>query len=439
MNEHQNKKSMRTFIVIWFGQFISTIGSGLTSFAFGVWVYTETGSTTMFAINLLAYTLPTIFFSPILGALVDRWDRRKIMLLNDVGSGITTLLIFLLFTSGNLQIWHIFLSTFFNSLFSSFQWMAYSTVSPMIVPKRHIGRAAGLVQFGDAASMMLAPVAAGALYLSIGLTGIIVLDLVTFCFAVITLAFIRLPRQESVKEEKEEKKNIFKEAGEGWRVVRQNPGLLALVMYFSLIYFTVYMTQVLLEPMLLDLSDPAVMGQILALMGVGGILGTAIMSFWGGPKRRVLGILLTGIVQGIILIGYGVSTSLYVIGISVFLFSLLDPIVSSSSQAFWQIKIPIGLQGRVFAIRRVTSRMAIAVAILVAGPLADGVFEPALMSAGVFAHSIGRWIGVGAGRGTGLLFIILGLLTSLVSLIGLLYSRLRKLDEEIPDALPEND
>ena len=163
-------------MIVWLGQFISSFGSGLTSFGLGVWIYLKTGSTSLFAINLLAFTLPSILFSPFLGALVDRWDRRKIMILNDCGSAITTLLILILLLTGKLQVWHIYISSFLNAGFGTFQWMAYSASTTMLVPKKHLGRAAGMIQIGDSLSMLFSPVLAGALFVSWGMQGIILID-----------------------------------------------------------------------------------------------------------------------------------------------------------------------------------------------------------------------------------------------------------------------
>ena len=150
-------QGMRTFMIIWSGQLVSTIGSGLTSFALGVWIYQETGSTTLFALNLLAYTLPNLLLSPIAGALADRWDRRLLMILSDTGAGISTLIIAILAFTQNLEIWHIYLATAFNAGFSTFQWPAYSAATTLLVPKNQLGRAGGMLQVGEAVSQLITP------------------------------------------------------------------------------------------------------------------------------------------------------------------------------------------------------------------------------------------------------------------------------------------
>ena len=189
-------RGMRTFVVVWSGQLVSTIGSGLTGFALGVWIYQETGSVTWFAMNLLAVALPNLVVSPFAGALVDRWDRRWVMIMSDTGAGLATLSIALLYMTDNLAVWNVILATAFNSAFNSFQWPAYSAVTTLLVPKEHLGRAGGMVQIGEAVSQLAAPALAGALFVTTGLGGVIAIDFATYLFAVVTLLFVRVPSPE---------------------------------------------------------------------------------------------------------------------------------------------------------------------------------------------------------------------------------------------------
>jgi sugar phosphate permease len=425
---------MRTFLTIWFGQSVSAIGSELTSFALGVWVYLETGSTTLFALNILIFTLPGILFSPFIGSVVDRADRRSVMIGSDFGAGLTTLAIWLIFLYGGLAVWHVYAATFLNATFNSFQWTAHSATTSSIVTKEQLGRASGLAQMSGAISMLIGPALGGALFVSVGLGGIALIDLITFCIAIGTLLIVRIPRPIPSKVEVGSGRTLIDDAALGWRYISARPGLLSLLLYFASLYFIVGMVDPLLGPMLLEMSDPETMGAVLSTMGAGYLGGTLLLSIWGGPRRRILGILLVGVLQGVVIIGFGASRSIGMIAAALFLFSLLDPIVGGSSQAFWQTKIPADLQGRVFAVRRMTSRIGLALSLMVAGPLAERFFEPLLLEGGNLANSIGTLVGVGRGRGTGLLFIILGLFFSLSSIAGLIYTPLRCADVLIPDA-----
>ena len=141
---------MRIFTLIWFGQLISFIGFGLTRFALGVWVYRNTGSVTQFALISLFAILPSILLSPLVGVLVDRWNRRTCMILSDAGAGLSTLAIVLLLLVGRLEVWHIYLVVAVSSTFNAFQWPAYAAATTMLVPKQHLGRASGMVQLAEA-------------------------------------------------------------------------------------------------------------------------------------------------------------------------------------------------------------------------------------------------------------------------------------------------
>ena len=182
-----------TFALIWFGQLISLVGSGLTSFALGVWVYQTTGSVTSYTLVILCAMAPNILLSPVAGALVDRWDRRRAMLLSDTGAGLGTLAIVLLLTyNKGGQLWPILLATATSSAFSAFQWPAYAASTALLVPKEQLGRANGMVQFAQAVGFIASPALAGYLVTRIHVQGVILIDFITFAFAVFTLLLVPL-------------------------------------------------------------------------------------------------------------------------------------------------------------------------------------------------------------------------------------------------------
>ena len=151
---------MGVFLIVWFGQVISLIGSGLTSFALGVWVYQRTGSVTQFSLILLSAMLPSILISPVAGALVDRWNRRWCMILSDSGPGITTVAIALLLATGSLQIWHIYLAVSLSSVCKAFQLPADTASTSSLVPKEFLPRASGMVKSAEASAQLISPLLA---------------------------------------------------------------------------------------------------------------------------------------------------------------------------------------------------------------------------------------------------------------------------------------
>lgn len=427
-------QSMRTFYIIWFGQLISTLGSGLTGFALSVYVYEQTRSTTAFAITILMFTLPGVFFSPIAGALVDRFPRRWMMILSDSGAGLTTLAVLLLILGGRLEIWHIYVITFFASLFNTFQWPAQSAATTMLVPQEQLGRAGGMVQIGDAISQLIAPGVAGALFVTSGMQSIILIDFITFIFAVGTLLIVRIPEPVRSAEEQAARRSIMRNIRFGLDYIRQRPGLFYLLMYFAAINFFFSMVNPLFVPMILELGTPADAGLVGSVIGAGMLVGTLVMSAWGGPKRRVYGVLGSGIWMSATLILMGAQPSVNLIAIVGFVMMLALPIMGASSQALWQSKTDPDVQGRVFSVRRMLAQFTVPIAILLSGPLTDRVFRPLMEVGGALENTfIGQTIGVGPGRGVALFFVVVGILQILATFVALSNRRLRRVDLEIPN------
>lgn len=424
---------MRVFLVVWSGQFVSLVGTALTGFALAIWVYQETGSATKLSFVLLASQLPQILFTPIAGALVDRWDRRWAMIVADTGAGVGTLVIALLLFTDNLEFWHLYPTLAFSGVFQSFQWPAYSAATTLLVAKEHYGRAAGMVQMSEAVGQVIAPAVAGAVLAFFGLQAVIMIDVVTFVIAVLTLLTVRFPKPEISKAGTEARGSLLSEARFGWTYIKERHGLLALLAYFSSVNLIFGFVGVLIFPLILGFADEVAMGNAFTAAGLGMVVGTIVMSVWGGPKKRVYGVLGADLVLGLAMILWGIRPSLVPIVIGGVIAFFVIPIANGSSQAIWQAKVEPDVQGRVFATRRVLAQIAGPVAMLMAGPLADGVFEPLLQENGALADSVGQVIGVGPGRGIALLFIILGGLSIVFTIIAYMYPRLRNLEDEIPD------
>jgi MFS family permease len=425
---------MRAFFIVWLGQMVSVVGTGLTGFGLAVWVYLETGSVTSLALVTLAAALPATIISPFAGALVDRWDRRKVMLFADLGAGVATVGIAALYFTGSLALWHIYLLIGIGSVANSFQAPAWMASVPLLVPKEHLGRANGLVQLNDGLSMVAAPVIAGTLVATLGIGAVLIVDFVTFLVGVATLAMVRFPKPEPDPDI--EVGSVVKEAVAGWRYLTARRGLLGMLWIFAAVNFALAFGNVLVVPLVLTFASPASAGSVLSMAGVGLILGSLLVSAWGGPKRRVRGLMGSIGFAGLCVAVVGLRPSVLLVGGAFIALMLVVPIANTSSQVIWQMKIPPAVQGRVFAIRRMVSSAISPVAILLAGPLADGVFEPAMAEGGSLAGIFGPLIGTGTGRGIALMFVIAGLLTTAIAILGYLLPRIRNVETELPDHLP---
>jgi MFS transporter, DHA3 family, macrolide efflux protein len=425
--------SLRAFGLMWCGQLISLVGSGLSRFALGVWVYQRTGSATSFALITLCAFLPGLLIAPLAGALVDRWDRRWTLFWSDLGPAVGTLAIILLLRAEALQVWHIYAVAGLSSVFNSFQWPAYMAATTLLVPKRQLGRANGMLQLGQAASEVVAPALAGLLISVVGLAGVVAIDLFTFVFAASTLLLVRIPRPAASGAGR--KGSLLSEAAFGWTFIRERPGLLGLLLYFAVINLVFSIAMVLATPLVLSFAPPKVLGSVLAASSAGLLAGSVVMTITGGPRPRIHGVLGCGLLSGLALALVGWQPHPVLVAAGLFLAMFGGPFINGSSQAIWQVKVPPDVQGRVFSVRRLIAQLTAPLGYLSAGPLADFVFRPLLAEGGPLAGSVGRVLGVGPSRGIGLIYVCLSVLPLLASLWGYAQPRVRRVEEELPDAV----
>lgn len=430
-----SSRGATTFSIIWLGQLVSVVGSGLTSFALGVWTFERTGSATHFALIGLCAVLPRVLLSPLAGAVVDRWDRRRVMILSDVGAGLSTLVVFLLFGANRLEIWHIYLLTSINAAFGTVQWPAFMAVTSLLVSQKNLGRANGMVQFGQATSEILAPALAGVLLGTIRLEGVILIDFATFVFAVITLLIVRFPSSTGSPASLPGDASFWRDLTVGWTYIAARPGLLGLLGFFAVVNFLWGMVGALVTPMVLSWTSSSVLGAVISIAGVGMLTGSLIMSIWGGPQRRINGVLRFELLSGFCFMLMGLRPSFWLVAAGAFGAHVTIAIVYGSNQAIWQSKVAPDLQGRVFAAQQMVARAAAPLAYLLAGPLSDKLFEPLLTVDGPLAGGVGQVIGVGPGRGMGLLFMIMGIVKVAVSLAGQMQPHIRHIEDELPDAI----
>lgn len=432
----------KVFLIIWFGQLVSTLGSGLTNFGIGVWLYQNatTDKATQFALSALFSTLPAVLFGPIAGWLVDRWDRRKAMIVSALGSGVASLGLVVLVLLGHLNRWEIYGLMALSSAFATFTWPAISAITSKLVENKHLGRANAMLQFNEAASMVLTPALAAAILLAGGANGLqllVALDVVSFVIAVIALALAKTPVLD--RDETFEHPSMFAGIAEGFAFIFARPGLLGLLTFFMVINFTLPLAFVLFTPLVLSFFDVKALGLVQSLGGIGMIVGTIGMSIWGGPKRRIYGVLGFGAAACSMscLIGFPPSVPLYVASLA--LMMGLFPVVNASSQAIWMRKTPNDMQGRIFSARRVIASIMSPIALALAGPLADRVFSPAMMPGGALEGSLGHIFGVGPGAGIRVLFVATGILSTATALIWLTHPRIRHVETELPDAVNDKD
>lgn len=424
----------KAFNLLWFSQTISLLGSGMTRFALLIWAYQTEGTATALALLGFSITITYVIASPLAGVLVDRWDRRKVMFFSDLGSGLMTAIVLILFLMGRLEIWHLFVMKGIAGVMEAFQDPAFSASISLLVPREQYTTANARLALGRSAARILAP-AFGSLLLGVtGLPVIMLADLATMSLALVSLLFIRIPRPAVSREgTAARKETFFGQMAFGFRYIFQRPGLRGiLAIFFMINLFSTLAYFAILSPMILARSggNELVLGTVETVMGIGGVVGGLVMSIWGGVKKKArmytLSTMLSFMVCDFLM---AISRNTLMWSIAGFLTDFTVPFILSPYYALWQERVPTDVQGRVFATREMLQVSSQPLGYLLGGLLADRLFEPALQAGGSLAGSIGLLVGTGHGAGMSAVFLFTAFFGTLTGLAGLLSPSIRSLDK----------
>ncbi|MDJ0535627.1 MAG: MFS transporter [Xenococcaceae cyanobacterium MO_207.B15] len=414
---------MRKFILIWFGQLISTIGSQMSGFALTLWAWQLTGSATALALVGFFSQVPRIFMSLFAGIIVDHTNRKYLMILGDGIAALSTLAILILYLTGQLAIWHLYLAASINGGFGQIQQLAYSTSITLLVSSKNYTRANSMKWIVHYGSSIIAPAIAGFLYPILGLGGILPIDLMTFIVAIVTLARIHIPQPEKEQGRQRELAkidNLWREITFGIHYIRQRSSLRTLLIVTVLFWFANNLGAAIFEPMILARSsgNSQTLGAIFSAAGIGGVTGAVVLSAWGGTKSRINSLLAGFMGAGIAKIIFGLSQSLRVWIPAQFCSSLNYPLLGSSETALWMEAIPPELQGRVFATISLILKLPGAIATLIAGILSDRLFEPAMQSPSILSSIFSPIFGTNPGAGMALLYVMSAMSMFLIGVVG---------------------
>ena len=430
---------MTGFIIVWIGQIISILASGMSGFGLSIWMFQKTQSATAMGLMQVSFILPFLLLSPIAGVMVDRYNRKLMMMISDFAAVTATFAILILQATGHLQFWHLYVANVLYGLGNTFQWPAYSAAISTMVPKEQYGRANGLMSLLEAGPGVLAPILAGVVLATSkvhGLTIILAIDVVTFFIALGALLIVHVPQPEKTVEGQKEKGSIWKEAAYGFTYIFKRPSLLGLQMIFFFgnlfagIGFTVFAPMILLRTG----NDSVIFGSVNSAMAIGGVAGGLIMSAWGGFKKRTHGVLAGWIMAGIFTAIFGFGTSLAFWIPFIVAQALVSPLINSSNQSIWQAKVAPDIQGRVFSARRLIAWFTQPIAPIIAGVMADQWLEPSMTSGtSKLASTFSSWVGSGPGSGMALLLIFCGLASALVGATGYFLPFIRNAESTLPD------
>lgn len=429
---HDAQPSLSLFLRVSLGQLVSVIGTGLSTFALGVWIYQQTGVVSDFAVMSALGLLPGILVLPIAGAVADRWDRRKIMMGCDVLAMAAVTLAALLAWSGRLHIGMLYAVSTASAIASAFRQPAYAAAVAQLVPKRYLGHANGFVQLGSASGLLVGQMFGGVLMLALGLNKILLLDVASYVFALATLVAVRFPYALFRRQEEP----FLREVTQGWRYILKRRGMVALALFFALGNCLASVVTVLVTPLVVSFSTVAALGTVMAMNGGGMLLGSLIMSLWGGTRRRITGMVGFVALFGISAVVLGLRPSLPFPMLGMLGIGVCTAFINAHWLSLVQVKVGLELQGRILAANQMLARSLMPLGTLLAGWLVDKWVQPLFAHADVAAR-FAFLVGSGGGRGTALVMVITGLLSILLTVAGLAYRPLRRVEDELPDAIPD--
>lgn len=425
-------KKSNTFYVLVATQTLSLIGSRMTSIGVGFWVFAETGKTAPLLLASFFNELPGMLAGSLAGVLVDRWDRRWVMILSDIGQAVGSVLLMTSFLSGQFEVWHLYAVTFLQGAFSMFQSPAERAATTMLVPDEHRERANAIKETSFPLAGILAPVFTGLLYAGIGIAGIIFIDLVTFLVAVIFLLLIHIPHPEPTEEGFSTQGGFWREAHGTIRFLTKRRALFAFMLFTAFITFMLNGPLDLTLPYLILLTNSEkVAGSIIGVTSLGAFTGAALIAVWGGTRPRIKMIFIGLMITGAMFLLFGILRTPIPMGITLFFLFLNLPMMQTMYISILQAKSPPDLQGRVFALNDQLGFLGSTTSFALTAYLVDHVVNPLVgTKAWEFIQPI---VGNGPGAGIGLVEIVTGVIILAATLVMFASMQIRDLEANLPD------
>lgn len=423
--------NFKRYIILWLSQSVSQLGSSMTSFALVLWAYQQSQSALSVSLMSFCDYVPYILVSIFVGTFVDRHRKKVIMLAADTVAAVGSLVVLMLFVTGQLSVWNIYLINVVMGVTTAFQQPASAVAVGKLVPKDKISNVSGLNSFSGNLIVVFRPMLAAALFTAGGLSLILAIDLLSFLFAFCVLLFvIHIPEQFEQKEHK----SPFAGTVEGFAFLRKERGLLHIMLTMALINFFSRLTyENILSPMILARSGGGsfALGVVNAFMGIGGIVGGVIVSVKKESRHKASAIYYSAALSflfGDLLMAVGRNTVWW--SAAAIAASVPIPFIMANQNAILYKRVPDEMQGRVFAVRNAIQFSTIPVGILLGGYLADFVFEPFMQKGGNIVRLLAQLVGTGAGSGMAVMFLCTGICGFTVSILSCFNRRIRALNEE---------
>lgn len=416
-------KELKTFIILWLTQALSSLGSSMTGFALVIWLYNDSGSALTTALLTVCSYAPYVIVSIFAGAISDKWNKKAVMLVCDSFAALTTVCVLVLFKTGSLEVWHLYILNALNGLMNSVQSPASDVAATLLTPEKHYQKTSAMRYFSNSLVSILTPVIAAAIVSIAGLDAVIAFDLATFAVAfTVLLFFIKIPE---VPQNESSKETLLQSAKGGISYLGRNKGILCMILFLSAINFIASIYNAALPALILSKSNEAALGAVSSSVGIATLIGSVIATVFPKPKSRsktICACLLVSMSTENFLLAFGNNTIAWCIG--AVLGWLFIPLMSANYDVIFRSTVPKEMLGRVYSVRNTLQFFSIPVGYFLGGFLVDKVFEPFM--AGTENTLLLNIFGTEKGSGAALLFFVIGIAGVLVCAV---FSRIKALRE----------
>lgn len=421
---------LKTFMVLWAGQTVSSFGTSMTNYALMLWAYQQNGTASSITMLAVCSFLPSILFCFAAGTLADRWDKKKIMLVSDCIAAIGTVMVFVLYTTGALMLWHLYIINFTLSFMNAFQTPASYVAVSLIAPKEQYARVSGMQAFSNSLVNILTPAMAAAVMSFGGLKAVLIFDLVSFAFAFTSLLlFVRIPK---TPQQEATQQSTLKAMAQGFGFLRAHKPIFKIIVFFSFVNLLASMAGNSIMPAMILArtgNNQIALGMVSAAIGIGTLAGSLLVTAMKPQKRRTLVIFVacgTSFFLCDLLWGLGRTLPIWVF--AAFAGNVPLPFLGANLTTIMRTKVPVQLQGRVFSARDTLQYCTIPLGLYLGGVLADHVFEPFMQAHSPLQQWLSTLAGSGAGSGMAVMFIITGTIGAAASFLCLRDKDYRTLD-----------
>lgn len=422
MKQLNKLSGLRSFLILWSSQAVSSLGTAMTSFALIIWVYRQQGTASSITLLSVCSYLPSILFCFVAGALADSWNKKKIMLVSDFVAALGTLTVFILYSTGSLRIWHLYVINFTLSFMNAFQSPASYVAVTLITPKEHYIRVSGMQAFSNSLVTILTPALATAVLAFSGIETVLIIDLITFSIAFTALLFfIKIPAVTA--DDNEKKEQFFKSCFAGLSFLREHTPIWKIILFFSFINLLASMAGNSIMPAMILArtgNNQITLGMVSSSIGIGTLIGSILVTAAKPARSKTKVIFLSCAISFLLcdaLWGIGQNTAIWVF--AAFAGNLPLPFLSANLTTIMRTKVPVEMQGRVFSTRDTFQYITIPIGFFIGGLLADHVFEPFMLNTSSVQQALSRLVGTGKGSGMAVIFLITGTVGFLASLLSL--------------------